>query len=91
MKLALTSGTIVILDFENFHDKEDRVSFVNTIGQWVADNVYGKVDTIFIRQGIYVDEQTVLNNGTVGDTHYEQWLWVFSDPKEATLFKLTFG
>lgn len=91
MKLALTSGTIVLLDMENMRDKEDRVSFVDRLGQWVADNVYGTIDTVFIRQGIHVDEKTVLDNGTVGDTYYEQWMWIFSDPKEATLFKLTFG
>lgn len=91
MKLDVTTGAMVMLDLSKIREQAERLKLVDQIGQWTADNVYGQVDTVFIRQGSHVSEQMVLNCETLGHTIEEQWLWIFSDPKEATLFKLTFG
>jgi hypothetical protein len=91
MKLDLHHGSIVVISVEHLMEQPARIQFFEDIGQWVADNVYGKIDTVFMRQGMHLSEKKVLDNDAEGDRSYEQWLWIFEDPREAILFKMVWG
>lgn len=87
MKLDLYQGTLVILDLEHI-GQAGRKDLLHSIRPWIADNVKGRLDTIFVHQGILITHECIRNDSTVGDTSYEKWIWIFKDPREATLFKM---
>lgn len=92
MNLSFYQGSIVILDFEQQNDTDQRRVLVRNISDWAKQNIVGDCETIFMRNGVQIHkEDFAFNMITTRESFYEKWLWIFEDPKDATLFKLTWG
>ena len=91
MRFRISPAYIVSLEVPNGYDQDQLRFWVKDRCEWLQLKALHPYQAFVIRNATEITQEMIFNHTTIGDVVGNLWVIHFSDPNEATLFKLTFG
>jgi hypothetical protein len=91
MHFDIPNPYIVAIQLQEDYDHPARLEWINERMDWIQDNVKHYYQSFFIRNAVEVTPSMIENHDCKGEWFGERWVMHFSDPCDATFFKLRWG
>lgn len=72
-------------------ETENRQEWAIGLMDWLEANIHHPYQSFYLRTATMVTEEMIKIRETTGDSFGELWMFMFEEPSDAVLFKLTWG